>query len=84
VIIQRHGRPRLVLHDPNDTADTLDSTEVGGFGEPMLALFVEQDAGNPESGAIAGINLTVATARELRDFLDAFIRRAEGGNTPDA
>jgi hypothetical protein len=68
-IISRHDKPRLVVHDPNDAPDTLDCTETFGFGEPMLAVFVTQD------DVEAGINLTLATARELRDYLNAFLWR---------
>jgi hypothetical protein len=50
--------------------DKLECKEVGGFGEPMLALFVVDGY---DANDLCGVNLNVENAAKLRDFLDDFI-----------
>ncbi len=67
---------RLEFND--EDGETLDITEVFGFGEPMLALFVvntPMDEGSEED--TCGININVENATRLRDWLNAFIERAK-------
>jgi hypothetical protein len=63
----RHNAPPLVLHD--DDVNRLGCREVAGRDGPVLSLFVRQE------GEEAGVHLTTGNARELRDYLNAFLWR---------
>jgi hypothetical protein len=64
---QRPDKPTIAVTDSD--GDSLECVEVFGMGEPALAVFVTQE------GEECGVNLTLATARELRDYLNAFLWR---------
>jgi hypothetical protein len=63
----RSDNPPLVLHD--DDVNRLGCREVAGRDGPVLSLFVR------EEGEEAGVHLTPEAARELRDYLNAFLWR---------
>ncbi len=65
---------RLELN--NEDGETLDITEVFGFSEPMLALFVINNPIDEDSEEdTCGVNINVENATKLRDWLDQFIRK---------
>jgi hypothetical protein len=75
--VEKYGG--LYLEDPDEDSpgDCLTCDAVGGFGEPMLALFCCQD------GDESGVNLTWYSARRLRDFLQVFLDKYPDGKYPE-
>ena len=58
---------RLFLKD--EDGDVLELTGVGGFGEPMLALFVRDG----EEKDLNGVNLNTSAAIQLRDWINQWL-----------
>jgi hypothetical protein len=73
---QCNNAPWLTVADPNGPQDILECGAVDAPGEPTptLAVFVTNVDGRGNEN-VTGVNLTLATARELRDFLNAFLWR---------
>lgn len=67
----------LLLYD--EDGDRLDLKEVGGFGEPMLSLFVGDSMAPMDE---CGINLNLENAKRLRDWLTEFLDRATSSAPP--
>lgn len=64
--------PTLKIADSVESeSDSLELTQVFGFGEPMMALFIDGDDGDH-----CGINLNVTDATRVRDWLTKFIEVA--------
>jgi hypothetical protein len=71
---QCNNAPWLTVADPNGPLNVLECATINAPGEPALAVFVTNVGGRGKE-IVAGVNLNLATATELRDYLNAFLWR---------